>query len=436
MTKTPAKDHLFSALVANITGKTRRQTLDGVEYLIAPVVMIRQQVLSGSEGPLFYPLEEITLNFSAWNGMPLMDGHPFSNGHPVSAKDAGLIEKSGLGVVKNSKVDGKLEAEAWFDVEKTRRIRVEILHALNEGKPIEVSTGLFTRSERAPEGANHEGTPYDFIARDYQPDHLAVLINETGACSLEDGCGILANRAVTNPLSKLTPNTEETVMPLTANQKKKMVDGLIKGASCKGTFSEDDRPTLNEMSDEEITELDATRQKLTANHNVAAAAKKGFTDPGGNEHNWDEKTQTWNAKMKDKSKNAQDGDEEDEDEDETELFKKKNKGKKAPATNVLTPDQEEAIAFANSVKQERRDEAIGTIKANEANQLSDAQLKALPLDALQAVANSIPKKEEDAEETPTANYFGAGAPPTAAPTFNKDEDLLPLPTSDDYAPAK
>lgn len=67
-----------------------------------------------------------------------------------------------------------------------------MLDALEAGRPMELSTGLFTQNEPAPAGATFNGRPYDYVARNYRPDHLAVLPDQIGACSLADGCGVLA----------------------------------------------------------------------------------------------------------------------------------------------------------------------------------------------------------------------------------------------------
>jgi hypothetical protein len=53
---------------------------------------------------------------------------------------------------------------------------------------------LFTDNETAPPGASHLGRPYNFVARNYRPDHLAILPDQRGACSIEDGCGLNTNR--------------------------------------------------------------------------------------------------------------------------------------------------------------------------------------------------------------------------------------------------
>lgn len=187
---------LLEQVTANLSpGRTRYATLNGRKYLVAPITLIVPGVLAGSKGPLYYPPEEVSRDPSIWNGVPLVLNHPRINGRFVSANTDGVFSRWGLGVVRNAHIcpQGKLRAEGWFDVEKTRQVDVRVLDALMGNRPIEVSTGLFTENEAAPAGANYQGRPYAWIARNYKADHLAILPDQVGACSLSDGCGVLAN---------------------------------------------------------------------------------------------------------------------------------------------------------------------------------------------------------------------------------------------------
>lgn len=182
-------------LVANLSvGKVRRETMGGRKYLVAPLTLIVPGVLNGSRGPLFYPEDEVAKNFDAWNNVPITVGHPKTEGRHVSARDPEVLDKQGIGVVLKANVRGRLRAEGWFDAERTRQVDKRIYEALVKNKPIELSTGLFTENEPAPSGANHKGKSYSFIARNYKPDHLAVLPDQVGACSIRDGCGVNVNQ--------------------------------------------------------------------------------------------------------------------------------------------------------------------------------------------------------------------------------------------------
>jgi hypothetical protein len=163
--------------------------------------MLVPGVLSGSKGPLLYPPDEVRKSPDDWNHIPIVVYHPMKDGKPVSARSPSILSKYGVGFVFHSRTDSKgvLKGEGWLDVEATRRVDKSVLDSVQLGKPIELSTGLFVDDEPAPEGAifnDHRGTrKYVGIARNYKPDHLAILPSGKGACSLADGCGVLINEA-------------------------------------------------------------------------------------------------------------------------------------------------------------------------------------------------------------------------------------------------
>lgn len=194
----------METLIANLTGKARRDTLAGRECLVVPLSMIVPGILNGSRGPLLYESPELKKSADSWNGMPIVLRHPVVNDLPVSARTPEILNQFGIGTVLTSKFDGKLKAEGWFDVQNAERIAPEILAKIKSGKPVELSTGLFADYVPAESGATFNGQSYDFKVTNMRPDHLAVLPDEVGACSLRDGCGVLVNSAkepITNALS-------------------------------------------------------------------------------------------------------------------------------------------------------------------------------------------------------------------------------------------
>lgn len=182
----------FNSIVVNLSGQVRRATLHGKDYLVAPLSMIVPGVLPGSKGALFYPEEEVQKNPSAWNNIPIVVNHPMKDGIPVEARSPDILERYQIGTVFNAKYNGKLVAEGWFDINRTRKVNTGVYDMLLNGRPIELSTGLYTDNE--PFEGTWNGRDYKYIARNYRPDHLAILLTSKGACSLKDGCGVLINR--------------------------------------------------------------------------------------------------------------------------------------------------------------------------------------------------------------------------------------------------
>lgn len=188
----------METVLVNLAGRARYEDLNGRRYLVVPMTMLVPGVLNGSSGPLFYPPEEVSKDPSIWNHMPIVLGHPRDgNGNYISARQPSVLQECGLGFVFHSKYQNKLKAEGWFDVDTTNRICPEVLLALANGDKLELSTGLSASREPAPPGSvDSKGREYAYVARNYQPDHLAVLVGVKGACSLEDGCGVMVNQSL------------------------------------------------------------------------------------------------------------------------------------------------------------------------------------------------------------------------------------------------
>lgn len=175
-------------LVANLLGPARPGKLHGRDHLIVPATLIVPGVLNGSRGPLLYPPEEVGSNPVAWNGVPILIRHPREG----SGRTPEVFEAQGVGTVFNARFDSKLHADLWFDVERTRALSPHVYDGILNGRKLELSTGLKVKDDPT-EGVHN--TPlgpvsYRAIARNYQPDHLAILPDEVGACSLKDGCGV------------------------------------------------------------------------------------------------------------------------------------------------------------------------------------------------------------------------------------------------------
>lgn len=166
-----------------------RETLEGKEYLVVPMAMLTEGVHAGSNGPLYYPGPELSKTPAVWNMKPIVVYHPTQNGVGVTATLPEVIETRKVGMIMNSLYDDKLRAQAWLDEPKLKQVDNRVLEALNKGEMVEVSTGLFTDNE-AVEG-EWNGEKYVAIARNYRPDHLAILPDKKGACSIADGAGLL-----------------------------------------------------------------------------------------------------------------------------------------------------------------------------------------------------------------------------------------------------
>lgn len=185
----------FRACTSSIgTPVLRTETLNGREYIVAPVIPIKEGVLNGE----FVPFNEISVFPEAWDGRPLPINHPTaSDGSPITANDPKIMEDSVIGFLFNVNVRDDIRGisgELWIDTEKAATVvgGDEVIRKLNASEPLEVSTGYFVFIDKVPgEFKNPDGTVEKFIGSQsgIRPDHLALLPFDIGACSWEDGCG-------------------------------------------------------------------------------------------------------------------------------------------------------------------------------------------------------------------------------------------------------
>lgn len=184
-----------SHLLTTNASSLRYVDVNGRQFAIAPITILEPKVLEGSKGALYYPPEEIAKNPDDWNGKPLTVRHPKRNGANVSAFAPDIFVNQEIGRFYNSKInkDGSNSGEGWFDVEMTKKLHSELWNRLEKGEKIEVSTGLYTDNEEAPANSQHDGKVYTHIAKNYRANHIAILPDEIGACSIKDGCGVFNN---------------------------------------------------------------------------------------------------------------------------------------------------------------------------------------------------------------------------------------------------
>lgn len=246
-------------------GGVRREKLHGRDYIVAPMAMLTEGVHNGSGGPLYYPEDECRSSVQSWNMRPVVVYHPEINGQGVSACDPDILEKQQVGMVMNTRWDGKLRAEAWLEESLLDKVDNRILEALEQNKMMEVSTGLFTDNEVAPGVWGNE--PYTHVARNHKPDHLAILPDRVGACSIADGAGLLQlnqegeidNLTVgeaTELVARLEAhiqNLEPRIQKDLTMDAKELIDALIANKATQ--WAEGDREILENMDEAALAKM-------------------------------------------------------------------------------------------------------------------------------------------------------------------------------------
>lgn len=392
-------------IVANLASSRRTVRDSRGEHIVAPIRLIVPGVLNGSGGPLLYPKEEVALSTQLWNHIPLVVNHPESG----SARNPEVLDKVGIGKIFNAKIeDGVLVAEGWFNVERTAKVSPQIFAALKADKPIEVSTGLVTKNDVAPEGAELDGKPYSFIARNYRPDHLAILPDSVGACSVADGCGVLNKteefntERIKSAIEKYMKG-DSAYLPIKESEmdKTKIVDELIANSCC---WSEEDRETLNSLDEAKLkrlqTEAQKTQELITTNEAAVKAAEEKLSRVPSIAV-WNEERGAWDVKSEEETvKNAE--------------AKKKAEEQAAVANKALEEYKAEIadkVAFADSEMTRQKaglaDRLVANLEDNAAKTAQRERLMARSLDDLRQDAALLPV-QENAPMAPS--YMGAATP--------------------------
>jgi len=185
----------FSNLTINLLpAQTRVETLEGREHIVVPMVILTEGVHSGSGGPVYYPKDELSKTPEIWNHKPVVVYHPMMNGQGISACQPDVLNNRKVGIMLNTKFeDGKLKSEAWIEKVRANAVDERIMTAIETKEMMEVSTGLFMDNEDTT--GKWQSEEYKGVARNYKPDHLALLPDQIGACSISDGAGFLRNQA-------------------------------------------------------------------------------------------------------------------------------------------------------------------------------------------------------------------------------------------------
>lgn len=469
----------------NLRAKARTEFLEGREYYVAPCAMLTVGVHNGSGGSLLYREDELKQAPHLWDHKPIVVYHP--KPEDGTACQPSVLNSSKVGILLNTLYDNKLRAEAWFEKARTKEVDIRVYNALEKGEPMEVSTGLFV--DAIEEVGDWNGEKYTAVATNLRPDHLAILPDQKGACSLEDGAGLFQ---LNSEGQTVTAGYVKTRMHLTTNEmshsniwsalNRKMRDTLTVGSEVQGwvedvydkffIYSKADKLFRQEYTvsgtDVEIVGDPEEVRRITEYRTVEGAFvgnSTGGQSTGDSEMNrkdivsrliankasgWTEEDREFLEKLEESRfkkivANAEEA-EGDEDEEEGEVEEqqesppKKTKAKATPAPAAVANQEsdEEYLAKAPpsiravfnhglQMLNKQKADAIKVIVANKRNKFTKEQLEAKELPELEALAE-LARDTQPAQEgfAPAPNYFGAvGAPVSNA--SNEDDDA-PLTT--------
>ena len=174
-------------------------TINGQEHYVirGAVPIVDDIVMNGG----LYPAEEINNSYQTMEGKLMPLPHPMVDGKYVSANDprainayhvgawAQNVSKSGDQVVMDVYIN-KAVAETKTDGKRLINRLDEMIAGTNTD-PIHLSTGLLTNKEK--KSGESKEKKYTWIARNMQFDHIAILLDEPGAGTPEEGVGMFVN---------------------------------------------------------------------------------------------------------------------------------------------------------------------------------------------------------------------------------------------------
>lgn len=185
--------------VVNSASNITTETIDGKPHIvvrgITPVV---DDIVMNRK---LYPAAEIEKAYNTLERNPMPLGHPKVDGKHVSARDVRAVNEYHVGAwLQNvSHKDGKVTGDMYVNrqyaesSDKGKRLinRLDEMLAGTNSDPIHISTGLLYSGIAA--NGESKGKKYNEIATNMMFDHVAVLLDEPGAGTPEDGVGIFVN---------------------------------------------------------------------------------------------------------------------------------------------------------------------------------------------------------------------------------------------------
>lgn len=174
-------------------------TINGQEHYVirGAVPIVDDIVMNGG----LYPAEEINNSYQTMERKLMPLGHPMVGGKYVSANDPQAVNDyyAGAWAQNVSKANDKVVMDVYVNksVADTKpdgkRLiqRLDDMIAGNNADPIHVSTGLLLNKEQ--KAGESKGKKHSWVAHNMQFDHIAILLDEPGAGTPEEGVGMFVN---------------------------------------------------------------------------------------------------------------------------------------------------------------------------------------------------------------------------------------------------
>jgi hypothetical protein len=473
----------YTQLVVNLDfGHVREEQLLGEKHWVVPMAMMTVGVHEGSRGKLLYDEPDLSAACPAWNHKPIVINHPVKG----TACTQQYLNENQVGVVLNTKFDGKQRAEAWLNQKRVTSREPRIEESIKKKHIMEVSTGLFLDPIFQP--GKFKDKEYEYVAKNHRPDHLAILPDSVGACSVADGAGLFqlnekAKQIAHNELSfgQISEELYESLREKYQTTDSRNVGMMFMPAPCyikdvfptyfiycyddsdyKQSYHVDADDAVTLVGDPQEVEMVTSYEPVDNQQvtppleriDVMAKAKKelidsiisnkesGFTED--NRKHLEAFNETQLEKLLPGVKKAAVSFETQEEFDKKveELISKKipnNNQQKPPEPPAKPKTVNEFLSDPNlpqevrnvlsqgvSLYQQDIDRLVTVITANKANVFTAEQLKTMDVNQLRGLAALAASGTEQTTQTGVVSYFGGQGAPVGNAAPMKEE--LPLPT--------
>lgn len=194
----------------NVTTKVnsksiRRETHNNREHWVVPSYTLPANVIMNKG---LYPASEIEAHYQKLEGTLAPFGHPQVNGEFVSAFSPEGLNIGHVGAWnRNVKKSGnRVHVEKWIDVEVANRSengkrlieRLEQIENEEDVPPIHTSVAIYLEQLEATPEQQEMGA--EWVAKIHGMDHDAILLDEVGAATPEDGVGMMVNADQAAPM--------------------------------------------------------------------------------------------------------------------------------------------------------------------------------------------------------------------------------------------
>ena len=183
----------ISTLVAN--SEIRTEVVEGIEFTVLPSKTLPPNIVMNE---ILYDADDVEATINTLDGSPVTISHPVIAGKFADAYLPLAQAKFGI-LGAHNKVRGKAADGSWL-IDKyipTEQLAnsangKKLAEAIKNKTPIHTSTGVYLTKE--PEiGINAMGQEYTSRAKIDRFNHDAILLNEVGAATPEQGVGIFVN---------------------------------------------------------------------------------------------------------------------------------------------------------------------------------------------------------------------------------------------------